>query len=77
MRRDVPAVSDATVKRYVESFGARLVRQASGPKYAYRFEVANFREIIALGLPCGPVCLHRGALSAALNWPGTQATGPA
>jgi len=67
IRRDVPAVSDATVNRYVDSIGARLVRQASGPKYPYSFDVANYREINAFALPGGPVWLHRGALSAAQN----------
>lgn len=67
IRRDVPAVTDATVNRYVDSIGARLVRQASGPKYPYSFDIANFREINAFALPGGPVWLHRGALSAAQN----------
>lgn len=67
IRRDVPAVTDATVNRYVDSIGARLVRQASGPKYPYSFDVANYREINAFALPGGPVWLHRGALSAAQN----------
>ena len=67
IRRDVPTVSDATVNRYVDSIGARLVRQASGPKYPYSFDVANYREINAFALPGGPVWLHRGALSAAQN----------
>ncbi len=67
VRRDVPAVNDSTVNRYVDGVGARLVRQATGPKYPYSFDVANFREINAFALPGGPVWLHRGALSAAQN----------
>lgn len=67
VRRDVPVVSDSTVNRYVDGVGARLVRQAAGPKYPYSFDVANFREINAFALPGGPVWLHRGALSAAQN----------
>lgn len=67
VRRDVPAVSDSTVNRYVDGVGARLVRHAAGPKYPYSFDVANFREINAFALPGGPVWLHRGALSAAQN----------
>ena len=67
MRRDVPAVSDSTVNRYVDSIGARLVRQASGPKYPYSFDVANYREINAFALPGGPVWIHRGALASAQN----------
>lgn len=67
MRRDVPAVSDAAVNRYVDGIGARLVRQASGPKYPYSFDVANFREINAFALPGGPVWIHRGVLASAQN----------
>ena len=67
IRRDVPEVTDATVNRYVDNIGARLVRQASGPKYPYSFDVANFREINAFALPGGPVWIHRGALASAQN----------
>jgi len=67
VRQQVPAVSDATVNSYIDSIGARLVRQASGPRYPYSFDVANFREINAFALPGGPVWVHRGALSAAQN----------
>ena len=67
IRQQVPTVGDATVNRYVDSIGARLVRQASGPRYPYSFDVANFREINAFALPGGPVWIHRGALSAAQN----------
>ena len=67
VRRDVPAVPDGAVNAYVDGIGARLVRAASGPRYPYTFDVANFREINAFALPGGPVWIHRGALSAAQN----------
>lgn len=67
IRRDVPTVSDGTVNQYIDSIGARLVRRASGPKYPYSFDVANYREINAFALPGGPVWLHRGAIAAATN----------
>ncbi|MEX2270977.1 MAG: M48 family metallopeptidase [Vicinamibacterales bacterium] len=67
IKRDVPVVNDGTVNRYVDSVGARLVRQATGPRYPYSFDVANFREINAFALPGGPVWIHRGALSSAQN----------
>lgn len=67
VRRQVPPVSDATVNRYVDGIGARLVRHASGPRYPYSFDVANFREINAFALPGGPVWVHRGAIAAAQN----------
>jgi len=67
VRQQVPAVTDGSVNRYIDSIGARLVRQAAGPRYPYSFDVANFREINAFALPGGPVWVHRGALSAATN----------
>lgn len=67
IRQQVPAVTDGTVNGYIDSIGARLVRHASGPRYPYSFDVANFREINAFALPGGPVWVHRGALSAATN----------
>lgn len=67
VRQQVPAVPDATVNRYVDGIGARLVRQAAGPRYPYSFDVANFREINAFALPGGPVWIHRGALASAQN----------
>jgi predicted Zn-dependent protease len=67
VRQQVPTVPDATVNRYVDGIGARLVRQAAGPRYPYSFDVANFREINAFALPGGPVWIHRGALASAQN----------
>ena len=67
VRQQVPSVSDASVNRYVDGIGARLVRQASGPRYPYSFDVANFREINAFALPGGPVWVHCGAIAAAQN----------
>jgi len=67
VKREVPALRDAAVNRYVDSVGARLARRASGPDYPYSFDVANYREINAFALPGGPVWVHRGALAAARN----------
>jgi beta-barrel assembly-enhancing protease len=67
VRQQVPTVGDSSVNRYIDNIGTRLVRQASGPRYPYSFDVANFREINAFALPGGPVWIHRGALSAAQN----------
>lgn len=67
VKREMPRVTDATVNRYVDSVGARLVRRAPGPEYPYSFDVANYREINAFALPGGPVWVHRGALAAARN----------
>lgn len=67
VKQEVPSLRDATVNRYVDSIGARLVRRASGPAYPYSFDVANYREINAFALPGGPVWVHRGAIAAATN----------
>ena len=66
-RREMAVLDDAPVARYVRSIGERLVREAPGPKYAYRFTVANYREINAFALPGGPVWINRGVLHAADN----------
>ncbi|OFW01982.1 MAG: hypothetical protein A3I61_00470 [Acidobacteria bacterium RIFCSPLOWO2_02_FULL_68_18] len=67
VRQEVPELADGQVSEYVRSIGQRLVRQAPGPKYPYRFSVADYREINAFALPGGPVWLHRGVLHAATN----------
>lgn len=67
VRKEVPELRDAQVSEYVRSIGRRLVRQAPGPKYAYSFSVADYREMNAFALPGGPVWLHRGVLHAATN----------
>ena len=67
MRKDVPALRDATVSAYVNDIAGRLVRVAPGPKYPYSFTVANTREINAFTLPGGSVWIHRGVLQVATN----------
>jgi predicted Zn-dependent protease len=67
IRKDVPQVSDATVRNYVTSVGRKLAARAGGPKYPYSFSVANYREINAFALPGGPVWIHRGAIQSAAN----------
>jgi beta-barrel assembly-enhancing protease len=67
VRKQVPALADTDVNRYVTSIGRRLVARTAGPKYPYTFSVANYREINAFALPGGPIWIHRGAISAAAN----------
>jgi predicted Zn-dependent protease len=67
VRKQVPQVSDATVRNYVAGLGRRLAARAGGPKYPYSFTVANHREINAFALPGGPVWVHRGTIAAAAN----------
>ena len=67
VRRQVPAVRDSVVSRYISGIGRRLSAQAQGPRYPYSFTAANRREINAFALPGGPVWIHRGAVAAAEN----------
>ena len=67
VRKEVPEIRDTETLAYVRDIGARLARQASGPKYPYSFAMADYREINAFALPGGPVWIHRGVLHAATN----------
>jgi predicted Zn-dependent protease len=67
VRRQVPALRDATVNRYIKALGRRIAVHADGPRYPYSFDVANRRDINAFALPGGPVWVHRGAIDAAQN----------
>ena len=67
VRKEVPEVRDPQVLGYIRSIGARLARQATGPRYPYSFSVADYREINAFALPGGPVWLHRGVIQTATN----------
>jgi predicted Zn-dependent protease len=66
-RKQLAALSDAEVRSYVRSIGARLARAASGPRYPYSFTVANYREINAFALPGGPIWINRGVLQSATS----------
>jgi predicted Zn-dependent protease len=67
VRKQVPELRDAQTTSYVRSLGQQLTRSAPGPKYPYRFSVADYREINAFALPGGPVWVHRGVLQSATN----------
>lgn len=67
VRRQVPALRDATVNRYIDSLGARIASRADGPRYPYSFDVVNRRDINAFALPGGPIWVHRGLIDAAQN----------
>ena len=66
-RKQVPELTDAEVRAYIRSIGARLARVTPGPKYPYSFHVANYRELNAFALPGGPVWINRGVLHAATS----------
>jgi len=67
IRQEVPRLRDATVTNYVAGLGRRIAARADGPRYPYSFDVANYREINAFGLPGGPIWVHRGLIDAAQN----------
>lgn len=67
VRRQVPELHDVAVANYVKGIGRRLVARTAGARYPYSFTVANQREINAFALPGGPVWIHRGAITAAVN----------
>ena len=67
VRKQVPQVTDATVRTYIAGIGRRLAARAGGPKYPYSFSTANYREINAFALPGGPVWINRGTIAAAAN----------
>jgi predicted Zn-dependent protease len=67
VRKQVPEMRDEQTIAYVRAIGQRLVRQAPGPKYPYRFSTADYREINAFALPGGPIWIHRGVLHSATN----------
>ena len=67
VRKQVPVVTDATVRSYISGLGRRLAVRAAGPKYPYNFSTANYREINAFALPGGPVWVNRGTIAAAAN----------
>src|SRR4051812_20940398 len=67
VRKQVPELRDTQTTAYVRSIGQQLARSAPGPKYPYRFSVADYKEINAFALPGGPVWIHRGALQSATN----------
>jgi beta-barrel assembly-enhancing protease len=67
VRRQIPALRDATINRYLDTLGAQLARRADGPRYPYSFDIANRRDINAFALPGGPIWVHRGLIDAAQN----------
>jgi beta-barrel assembly-enhancing protease len=60
--RQLPMVNDAAVSRYVSALGAKLAAQAPGPRFNYRFRVANLSDVNAFALPGGYIYVHRGLI---------------
>jgi predicted Zn-dependent protease len=67
VRQKTPELRDSQTLTYIRGLGQQLSRSAPGPKYPYRFSVADYREINAFALPGGPVWIHRGVLQSATS----------
>ena len=67
VRRQTPELHDSQATAYVRALGRQLSSKAAGPRYPYRFSVADYREINAFALPGGPVWIDRGVLQSATN----------
>jgi predicted Zn-dependent protease len=67
VRQKTPELRDGETTAYIRRLGQQLSRSAPGPKYPYKFSVADYREINAFALPGGPVWIHRGVLQSATN----------
>lgn len=63
--RQLPQVSDPTIRGYVSALGRELAGYASGADYPYSFSVADDRDLNAFALPGGPIWINRGVLDAA------------
>ena len=63
VEKQLPMLNDAAAQRYVSALGARLAAQAPGPKFTYKFKVANLSDVNAFALPGGFVYVHRGLLT--------------
>src|SRR5207244_8089650 len=60
--RQMPMVGESAVTRYVSALGAKLAAQAPGPRFNYRFRVANLSDVNAFALPGGYIYVHRGLI---------------
>ena len=62
VEQQLPMLNDAAAQRYVSALGARLAAFAPGPRFAYRFRIANLSDLNAFALPGGYIYVHRGLL---------------
>jgi beta-barrel assembly-enhancing protease len=59
----LPIVNDATLNRYVNDLGQRMIRQTSMANLPWRFRVVRDAEINAFNVPGGLVYVHTGLLA--------------
>jgi predicted Zn-dependent protease len=62
LERQIPVLSTPATARLVERVGRRLVANASGPQFPYRFRVVNLSDVNAFALPGGSIYVHRGLI---------------
>jgi hypothetical protein len=69
--RMYPVVNDASIQRYIESIGERLVAAIPGefqhPEFHYEFKVVDVSDLNAFALPGGPMYVNRGMIQGSRN----------
>jgi predicted Zn-dependent protease len=63
LARRLPLVNDATLQRYVNDVGQRMVRQTNMANLPWRFHVVRDGEVNAFNVPGGLVYVHTGLLA--------------
>jgi hypothetical protein len=63
LARRLPLVDDATLERYVNDVGQRMVRQTNMANLPWRFHVVRDGEVNAFNVPGGLVYVHTGLLA--------------
>ena len=63
LARRLPIVRDATLNRYVNDVGQRMIRQTNMANLPWRFHVVKDDEINAFNVPGGLVYVHTGLLA--------------
>jgi Peptidase family M48 len=69
LRKQVPLITDQTVRRYVDELGVRLVgglpRELPRAGFYFSFEVVNRNDLATVALPGGAIFITRGTIDAA------------
>lgn len=65
LARRLPLVNDATLQRYVNDVGQRMVRQTNMANLPWRFHVVRDQEVNAFNVPGGLVYVHTGLIAKA------------
>jgi hypothetical protein len=66
LRKQVPLITDQTVRRYIDELGLRLVggipRELRHAGFYFSFEVVNRNDLATLALPGGTIFITRGTI---------------